>query len=164
MDARRLVYWTTTTIVALEMLAGGIADLTHGRAMLVAGTPVAVILTQLGYPTYLLTILGICKIPGAIALLVPRVPRLKEWAYAGVVFELTVAAASHVARGNPTGNAITPLVFALLALASWALRPPNRTFGAASQAESPSGGTSPKLDSSASARVGAHRELRSSRR
>jgi uncharacterized membrane protein YphA (DoxX/SURF4 family) len=58
------------------------------------------VVTCLGYPTYVLTILGILKIPAAIALLLPGLPRLKEWAYAGTVFELTVAAASRQQRAK----------------------------------------------------------------
>jgi len=120
-------YWTTTTLIALETLTGGITDLVHGRTMLVSGPTVVDVITQLGYPVYLLTILGVWKILGGITLLVPRFPRLKEWAYAGIVFELTGAAASHAARGN-WSELTAPLVLTALAVASWALRPPNRTL------------------------------------
>ncbi len=117
-------YWVTTAIIEFELLVGGITDLVHGRALLVLGPPVVDILAQLGYPVYLLTILGIWKILGAIALVVPRFPRLKEWAYAGVFFEMTGAAASWIATGDNTGQFIAPLIFAVFAMASWALRPP----------------------------------------
>jgi len=70
------------------------------RESVVAGRPVVEVVTQLGYPLYVLRILGILKLAGAVVLFVPRLPRLKEWAYAGVTFELTGAAASHVLRGN----------------------------------------------------------------
>ncbi|SRR6266446_8988947 len=66
---------------------------------------------------------------GAIALLAPRFPRLKEWAYAGTFFELTGAAASHVARGDDEGTLIWPLLFAVPTVISWALRPQSRTLG-----------------------------------
>ncbi len=124
------MYWVTTALIALETLAGGVTDLAHGRTNVVAGTPVADVLTSLGYPVYLLEILGFWKVPGAVVLLAPRLPRLKEWAYAGLVFELTGAAASHAARRHRAGEIITPLVLAGLAVASWALRPPSRTLGA----------------------------------
>jgi uncharacterized membrane protein YphA (DoxX/SURF4 family) len=122
-------YWATTTVIALELLAGGVTDLVHGGTGLFVGEPVVLVLAHLGYPVYLLTILGVWKLLGAIALLVPRFPRLKEWAYAGTFFELTGAAASGAARGDDIGTAIWLLAFAVLVLASWALRPPGRTLG-----------------------------------
>lgn len=122
-------YWATTIFVALELLAGGVTDLVHGRELLFVGDPVVEVLAHLGYPAYLLTILGVWKLLGAIALLAPRFPRLKEWAYAGTFFEMTGAAASHVARGDDMGTVISLLTFAVLTLASWALRPPGRALG-----------------------------------
>lgn len=130
MKTKKTVYWLTTTLIALETLAGGVVDLTRGRTNVVAGTPVADVLTSLGYPTYVLTILGVWKVPGAVVLLAPRLPRLKEWAYAGIVFELTGAAASHAARRHGASDVVAPLVLLSLAIASWALRPPSRTLGA----------------------------------
>ncbi len=129
MKTKMIGYWVTTIIVALELLAGGVTDLIHGPALLFAGDPVVLVVAQLGYPVYLLTILGVWKLLGAVALLVPRFPRLKEWAYAGTFFELTGAAASWAARGGGMGDLIGPLAFAVLTLASWALRPPSRTLG-----------------------------------
>jgi hypothetical protein len=84
------------------------------------------VVTQLGYPTYVLTILGVLKVAGAAVLFAPRMPRLKEWAYAGVTFELTGAAASHVLRGHGPGDVITCLVLTTFAFASWALRAARR--------------------------------------
>src|SRR5579864_2280570 len=95
-----MLYWTTTSLIALETFAGGVIDLTHGRTGVVSGPFVTQVVTSLGYPVYVLAILGIFKIPGAIALVVPGFPRLKEWAYAGIVFELSGAVASHAACGN----------------------------------------------------------------
>jgi uncharacterized membrane protein YphA (DoxX/SURF4 family) len=83
----------------------------------------------LGYPPYFVTILGFWKVLGAIAILVPRFPRLKEWAYAGIFFDLTGAAASSAAVGSGAFHILAPLVFAVLAVASWALRPESRTVG-----------------------------------
>jgi uncharacterized membrane protein YphA (DoxX/SURF4 family) len=88
---KRIVYWTATAIVALEQLAGGVTDLIHGGQSVVSGPSVVLLMTQLGYPVYLLTILGLANLCGAIALLVPRFPRLKEWAYAGIFFQYTAA-------------------------------------------------------------------------
>src|SRR6266566_1155842 len=121
-------YWMTTTLIALETLAGGVTDLMHGRANLFSGPRVVDVVTSLGYPVYVLAILGIWKIPGAIVLVIPRFLRLKEWAYAGIVFELSGAAASQALRGR-SSDIIAPLVLLGLALSSWALRPPSRTLG-----------------------------------
>ena len=129
MKMKMIGYWATTVIVALELLVGGVADLIHGPVLLFAGDPVVPVLAQLRYPVYLLTILGVWKLLGAIALLLPRFPRLKEWAYAGIFFEMTGAAASWAARGGGMGDLLWPLAFAVLTLASWALRPPGRTSG-----------------------------------
>ena len=129
MKMKGIGYWATTSIVALELLAGGVTDLVHGRTSLVAGQPVAEVLEHLGYPAYLLRILGVWKLLGAIALLVPRFPRLKEWAYAGAFFVYVGAAASWAARGGGMSDLIGPLAFAFLTLASWALRPPGRILG-----------------------------------
>src|SRR5215472_11417675 len=131
MKIKVISYWVTTIFTALELLAGGVTDLMHGRTALVAGEPVAKVLAHLGYPVYLLTILGVWKLLGAIALLCPRLPRLKEWAYAGSFFVYTGAVASGVIRGldDPGTFIWPPLIFAVLTLASWVLRPQSRTLG-----------------------------------
>lgn len=122
-------YWVTTAAIGLEALAGGLTDLIHGPALLFVGDPIVPVLRHLGYPVYLLAILGVWKLLGAIALLVPKFPRLKEWAYAGTFFAYAGAAASWVASGGGLGDLIPPLTLAVLTLASWALRPPGRTLG-----------------------------------
>ena len=128
MKTKVIGYWATTIFVALELLAGGLTDLVQGREVLVVGQPVDQVMAHLGYPVYLLTILGVWKLLGAIAILVPRFPRLKEWAYAGTFFAYVGAAASWAARGD-LGDLIVPLALVVLTLASWALRPPDRTLG-----------------------------------
>ncbi len=80
----------------------------------------------LGYPGYLATILGTAKLLAAVVLLAPRLPRLKEWAYAGVLINMTGAAASCVATRQSATNLVPPAVVAGLALLSWALRPATR--------------------------------------
>ena len=129
MRVKAIGYWATTIFVALELLAGGLTDLVHGREALVAGQPVVAVITHLGYPVYVLMILGGWKLLGAVALLVPRFPRLKEWAYAGTFFEMAGAAISLWVSGTDVGVVSFPLLVAALALTSWALRPPNRTLG-----------------------------------
>jgi hypothetical protein len=127
--AKTILYWITTSFIAVETFVGGVMDLTHGRTGVVSGPFVTEVVTSLGYPVYILTIIGILKIPAAITIVVPGFLRLKEWAYAGIVFELLGAAASHAAFGN-WGNLIAPLSLLCLAIASWALRPENRILGA----------------------------------
>lgn len=124
-----VAYWTATTLIALETLAGGFMDLVHGRTEVVAGPSVVDVVTGLGYPVYVLTILGVAKLLGGATLLAPGLPRLKEWAYAGIVFELVGASASLFARGHDAGDTATPLLLAAVAIASWALRSPGRTLG-----------------------------------
>src|SRR6266487_470813 len=123
-------YWVTTILIELETLACGVTDLMHVRTDLFSGPRVVDVVTSLGYPVYVLAILGIWKIPGAITLVVPGFLRLKEWAYAGLVFELSGAAGSQAIRGQPK-DIIAPLVLLALALFSWALRPPHRILGGA---------------------------------
>jgi uncharacterized membrane protein YphA (DoxX/SURF4 family) len=114
-----VAYWITTSIVAVVLLGGGVASV----AMLhdnVAG------MVRLGYPAYMLVILGVWKLLGGIVLVAPRLPRLKEWAYAGAIFDLTGAAVSNAVSGMGIAHVASPLVFAAIALVSWALRPATR--------------------------------------
>jgi uncharacterized membrane protein YphA (DoxX/SURF4 family) len=128
MKLKGIGYWAATIMVVFELLAGGVTDLIHGPALLFAGDPIVPVLGHLGYPVYLLTILGVWKLLGAVALLVPRFPRLKEWAYAGTFFVYIGAVTSWAARGGGLGDLIVPLAFAVLTLTSWALRPPSRVL------------------------------------
>lgn len=128
LNSRRIFYWITTTILALETLVGGVADLTHGRTVLVIGPLVTDVVAGLGYPVYVLGIIGIWKVLGAVTLVVPGFLRLKEWACAGIVFELSGAIASLAACGR-IAELVAPLFLLGLALASWALRPASRMLG-----------------------------------
>jgi hypothetical protein len=115
-------YAVTTAIIALELFAGGLSDL-------VRWPPIVAVVTSLGYPDYVLGILGTWKVLAAGVLVAPGLPRLKEWAYAGTVFELTGALASSLARpGGDGDNPIVLAAFILCAMASWALRPADRTL------------------------------------
>ena len=129
MRAKLICYWVATTLIGLETLAGGATDLMHGRTSLASGPFVLDVITHLGYPSYLLVILGIWKLLGGIVLFAPGLPRLKEWAYAGIFFELTGATASFVLHGDPASDWAAPFVLSILAVLSWALRPPNRVLG-----------------------------------
>jgi len=122
MTARAVAYWTTTAFVALALISGGYGELTRQWGTLET-------VTILGYPPYFLTIIGVWKVAGGIALLVPRFSLVKEWAYAGIVFNMTGAFVSHAAVGDYGAGAfhlVTTGSIALLAVASYLLRPGSR--------------------------------------
>ncbi|MFZ6011779.1 MAG: DoxX family protein [Bacteroidota bacterium] len=120
---RIVLFWIATGIVGLETAVGSYWDIAQIEFVLT-------VMKQLGYPAYFLTIMGIWKALGVVALLSPRLPLLKEWIYAGLVFVYTGAAASHLAVGE-IPQAVGPLIFTGLTFASWALRPASRKFQAA---------------------------------
>jgi hypothetical protein len=127
--SKNITYWTTTILVAFFIGSGGVAQMAFLRGN--AATQL------LGYPLYFFHILGFWKVLGAIAILVPRYPRLKEWAYAGIFFDLTGAAASNAAVGGYGAygfHIIAPLILVALTMVSWALRPQSRTIGILSPA------------------------------
>jgi len=84
------------------------------------------VILHLGYPSYFLLIMGLWKVPGAVVLLVPRLPRLKEWAYAGAFFTYFFAAASHLAVGDGFGVWAGQAGYGIILLTSWILRPSSR--------------------------------------
>ena len=115
MKGKAIAYWTATALLALEMLIGSFWDLSRS-------TLAVEILMRLGYPLYMLAIIGTWKLLAIPALLMPGYPRLKEWTYAGIFFLATGAISSHAACGDGKGL-IPPLVLLLITVASWALRP-----------------------------------------
>ena len=118
--ARAIVYWVATALLVFELVLGGIWDILRVLH-------VRVVIERLGYPLYFLVILGTWKLLGAVALVIPRFPRLKEWAYAGVVFNLTGALVSHVASGDIEPGPMSYLVVMVgITFISWSLRPPSR--------------------------------------
>jgi uncharacterized membrane protein YphA (DoxX/SURF4 family) len=126
MKAKTIAYWITTILVAFPIGTGGIFQVAH------VPQTVDGFVRILHYPPYFVTILGFWKVAGAIAILVPRFPRLQEWAYAGIFFDLTGAAASCAAVGGYGAygfHVLAPLFIAVLTVASWALRPPGRRIG-----------------------------------
>ena len=130
MNKRLIGYWVATALFCLAMIAGGSMNLMRAEMQKEA-------MTALGYPDYLMTILGVAKILGVIALLIPGVPLLKEWAYAGFTFDLLGAAASHAFVGDALAEIIMPLVILAFAAASYCLRPPTRRIQLATDASSP---------------------------
>ena len=119
MKLKSISYWVVTAMVAFFIGSGGAAELAR-----VPGTVQG--LVELGYPVYFATIIGFWKLLGALAILAPRLPRLKEWAYAGIFFNMTGAAATALFTHSAVWHLIVDLVLAALAVASWALRPPSR--------------------------------------
>jgi uncharacterized membrane protein YphA (DoxX/SURF4 family) len=116
---KTIAYWTTTILGPASFVIGGVLNLTQSQE-------VAAAMSHLGYPLYFASILGTWKLLGAIAIVVPGFPRLKEWAYAGFFFDVTAAAASRAAVGDSAADVIAPLAFLALVVASWALRPASR--------------------------------------
>lgn len=145
---RPVGYWLATALVAGELGLGGIWD--------IARLPfVTDLVTHLGYPSYFLVLLGIWKVLGASALLIPGRPLLKEWAYAGAFFTYTGAMVSHLATGYDRAEVALLAVMTVLTVLSWALRPPSRTVRRHSAAPPPP--APPRLSQSA---PGALREFR----
>ncbi|MFI6044388.1 DoxX family protein [Nocardia sp. NPDC051321] len=121
-NARAIGYWATTAAVVFVLATGGVADLIQ-RGGTAGG------MVELGYPTYVMGILGFWKVLGAAAIAVPRFPLVKEWAYAGAFFDLTGGLASHIAHGSGANHLFYTAFFALCVVASWALRPAGRKLG-----------------------------------
>ena len=119
---RMIAYWVTTVFVAGNSAVAGVLDILRLQ-------PFFGVLLHLGYPAYFSSILGVWKVLGALALLAPRSPRLKEWAYAGLFFDFTAATASHAAVGE-VAQVVGPLSSIVFLAASWALRPPARRIEA----------------------------------
>lgn len=115
----KLAYWIPTALFGFALTMSGLMALTRQPEMAEA-------YTHLGYPLYFMTLLGTAKILGAATLLLPGLPRLKEWAYAGFTINLVSAAASHLFVGDPPGQAAAPLVLLGLMFASWHQRPASR--------------------------------------
>jgi len=122
MSKQTIGYWAATGFLATELVAGGILELCHSNVAFGIVTTI----NHLGYPVYVLNILGVWKLLGTIALLVPRFPILKEWAYAGVTFNMTGAIFSHLCSGDGVTKVLPPLMFLAVTAVSWALRPASR--------------------------------------
>src|SRR5258705_7528269 len=125
---KNVAYWTTTILGPASFVIGGVLNLSQSEQVVAA-------MHHLGYPLYFASILGAWKLLGAIATVVPGLPHVKRWAYAGSFFDLTAAAVSRAAVGDSAADVIAPLVFLGLVLASWALRPANRKLAAAPAAQ-----------------------------
>lgn len=118
----KITYWVATIWLALGMVSTGAVQLFKASE----GQGGAEMLAHLGYPIYLLTILGIWKLLGIVAVLIPKFPLLKEWAYAGFFFVMTGAIFSHLAVGDPVTALLPSLLLLLLTVVSWYFRPASR--------------------------------------
>lgn len=120
MDKRnKIIYWVVTVFLSVGMLAGGIQ-----QTLQIGGYNE--IITKLHYPLYVLSILGVWKILGVIAILIPKFPLLKEWAYAGFFFAMSGAAISHFAVGQSFTEAVPALILLAVTVLSWYFRPSDR--------------------------------------
>lgn len=115
----KIIYWIATIWLALGMLSSGIVQLLNMEAEIA-------FIVSLGYPIYFITLLGIWKVLGVVAVLIPKFPLLKEWAYAGFFFSMTGAIYSHIISGNSIGEIAPPTLLLVLTVVSWHFRPTER--------------------------------------
>ena len=144
MEPRSLVYWLTTGVFCLVLSFSGVTHFLHAEFMVEN-------MSLLGYPVYVMTILGSFKLLGVATLLAPRLPMLKEWAYAGFTFNLIGATASHLFAGEPFSHWIRPLVVLGIGAVSYLYRPASRrladsvTFAKATPSDAEVPAVSPPL-------------------
>ncbi|MCD6063643.1 MAG: hypothetical protein K0R82_1554 [Flavipsychrobacter sp.] len=115
----KIIYWVATLWLALGMTATGIVQLLRVKG------EVEFIL-DLGYPDYFLSLLGLSKILAVVALLIPKFPLLKEWAYAGLFFMMSGALFSHIAHHSSLKEIAPVLLLLVLIATSWYFRPADR--------------------------------------
>lgn len=118
----KIIYWIATIWLALGMLSTGAVQLFKGKT----GAGGVDSVTHLGYPIYFLTIIGVWKVLGVIALLIPKYPLLKEWAYAGFFFTMSGAIFSHIALRNSINEIFPSLLLLILIVVSWYFRPTDK--------------------------------------
>ena len=117
--AKKIIYWIATLWLALGMTSTGVVQLMKMKDDVDR-------MAHLGYPTYLLTMLGLWKLLGVVAVLVPKFPLVKEWAYAGFFFAMSGAAISHIIIGDPLGEIFPSVLLLTLTVVSWYFRPESR--------------------------------------
>lgn len=117
----KIIYWVATGWLALGMVSTAIVQLMHMKEEVE-------LFDHLGYPVYFLNIIGVWKILGVVAVLSPKFPLLKEWAYAGFFFTMSGAIISHLALGDAAQDYFGPTLLLVLTVISWYFRPANRTL------------------------------------
>jgi hypothetical protein len=115
----KIIYWIATVWLALGMVSTGSVQLLKVKEEVDN-------MHHLGYPLYFLTLLGMWKLLGVVAVLIPKFPVLKEWAYAGFFFAMTGAAFSRIAAGDPLSQVFPSLLLLTLTVVSWYFRPADR--------------------------------------
>ncbi len=115
----KIIYWIATGWLALGMLSSGIVQLLRVKEEVE-------MMTHLGYPLYFLTVLGVWKMLGLIAVLVPKFPVVKEWAYAGFFIAMSGAIVSHAVAGDGAKEFFGPSLLLILTVVSWYFRPADR--------------------------------------
>ncbi len=120
MEKRKLLwYWIITAILSICIFSGGLAQAMQVKGVVQGFKP-------LGYPNYFISLIGIWKVLGIIAILIPNFKLLKEWAYAGLFFVMSGAVISHIASGDVSVKIIAPFLLAVFTILSWYLRPENK--------------------------------------
>lgn len=120
MEKRKLIwYWIITVILSFCIFSGGLAQAMQVKGVVQGFKP-------LGYPSYFISIIGVWKVLGIIAILIPKFKLLKEWAYAGIFFAMSGAVISHIASNDVHVQIIAPIVLAVFTVLSWYLRPADR--------------------------------------
>jgi uncharacterized membrane protein YphA (DoxX/SURF4 family) len=122
----KIIYWVSTIWLAVAMLASGLQQIFHTKGFVD-------IIVPLGYPLYFLNILGVWKILGVIAILIPRFSLVKEWAYAGFFFAMSGAIVSHIASGESFKQIVPSLALLIMTVLSWYFRPADRKIILVSQ-------------------------------
>jgi len=120
MEKKKLIwYWIITVILSFCIFSGGLAQAMQAEGVVKGFKP-------LGYPTYFISIIGVWKMLGIIAILIPGFKLLKEWAYAGLFFVMTGVVISHIASNDISAQIVAPVLLAVFTVLSWYLRPADR--------------------------------------
>jgi hypothetical protein len=120
MEKRKVIwYWIITVILSFCIFSGGLAQALQVKGVVQGFKP-------LGYPNYFISLIGVWKVLGVIAILIPKFKLLKEWAYAGIFFAMSGAVISHIASDDVSVQIIAPFLLAVLTVLSWYLRPADR--------------------------------------
>ncbi|MCP1381617.1 DoxX family protein [Runella salmonicolor] len=122
----KIIYWIATVWLALGMLSTGIVQLLKMKEEVD-------MFAHLGYPVYFLTLLGVWKLLGVVAVLIPKFPLVKEWAYAGFFFAMSGAVFSHILLGDSPKELFGPLLLLILTAVSWYFRPADRKISLVAQ-------------------------------
>lgn len=116
----KIIYWIATIWLSLGMTSTGVVQIIKMEE------EIDLIINKLGYPAYFLTLLGVWKLLGVIAVIIPKFPLLKEWAYAGFFFAMSGAVFSHMAVDSEAVDYFGPVLLIILTVVSWYFRPPDR--------------------------------------